>query len=175
MTIIRSASLIAAGLLAGAGALAQAQPAPVTAEFIDAQGKPVGSATLSPAANGVLIALDLRGLPPGEHGFHVHTTGQCDAASGFKSAGDHYAPQKHAHGLRQPRTWHAGDMPNQFVAADGTLRAHVLNTQITLGNGRGTLFDKDGSAIVLHAKPDDYKSQPSGDSGDRIACAVIKR
>lgn len=153
----------------------KAEPAQsAKAQFIDAQGKDVGAAELEQTPGGVLIKLDLKGLPPGEHAFHVHEKGACEQADGFKSAGGHFAGGggKHGHVKGGP---HAGDMPNQFVAQDGSLRAHVMNPKISLGSGKGNVFDKDGSALVLHAKPDDYKSQPAGDAGDRIACAVIKK
>ncbi|MFO7277157.1 MAG: superoxide dismutase family protein [Pseudomonadota bacterium] len=145
------------------------------ATFVDAKGERIGTATLSQAANGVLIALDVKGLPPGEHAFHVHGTGRCEPKTGFKSAGDHYAPRGRQHGFHAARGPHAGDMPNVFVQQDGTLRAHVLNTGVTLDSGTGSLFDSDGSALVIHGGADDYRSQPSGNAGDRIACAVVEK
>jgi Cu-Zn family superoxide dismutase len=143
--------------------------------FIDAQGKRVGTAQLTQTPSGVLIELDLKGLPPGEKAFHLHENGACDPRDGFKSAGAHFDPRGNQHGLHAAKGPHAGDMPNQFVRQDGVLRAHVLNTVVMLPPGEATLFDADGSALVLHAKPDDYRSQPAGDAGDRIACAVIER
>ncbi len=143
--------------------------------FQDTSGKQIGSAILTQTPGGILIDVDIAGLPPGERGFHLHETGRCDAADGFKSAGSHFSPQKRQHGHHVKGGPHAGDMPNQFVASDGRLRAHVLNSRVTLASGANTLLDKDGSALVVHAKPDDYRSQPSGDAGDRIACAVIER
>lgn len=145
------------------------------AGFIDPKGKDAGSARLTRTPGGVLIELDLSGMPPGEHAFHVHEKGRCDGADGFKSAGDHYAPTRKAHGVKAQGGPHAGDMPNQFVGNDGRLRAHVVNPDVIPGPGNATLFDADGSALVIHAKPDDYRSQPSGDAGDRIACAVVER
>jgi Cu-Zn family superoxide dismutase len=145
------------------------------AAFIDAQGKRIGTAQLTQTPSGVLIELDLNGLPPGEKAFHIHEKGVCDPRDGFKSAGAHYDPRGNQHGLHAAKGPHAGDMPNQFVRQDGVLRAHVLNTVVTLSPGEASLFDADGSALVLHAKPDDYRSQPAGDAGDRIACAVIER
>lgn len=145
------------------------------ATFVDAKGERIGTATLTQVANGVLIALDVKGLPPGEHAFHVHATGRCEPRTGFKSAGDHYAPRGNQHGFHAARGPHAGDMPNVFVQQDGTLRAHVLNPGVTLGSGAGSLFDSDGSALVIHGGADDYRSQPSGNAGDRVACAVVER
>jgi Cu-Zn family superoxide dismutase len=112
---------------------------------------------------------------PVGHAFHIHEKGQCDAATSFESAGGHFAPLKHTHGYLSADGPHAGDMPNQFVGSDGALQLQVVNPNVTLGSGEGALFDADGSALVLHAKLDDYRSQPSGDAGDRIACAVIQR
>ena len=144
--------------------------------FINAQGQQIGRATLTQTpSGGVLVQVELRGLPPGEHAFHIHETGRCDPANGFQSAGGHFAPRRHQHGYLVQGGPHAGDMPNQFVGPDGVLRAQVLNPSVTLGEGEGTLFDADGSAIVVHANPDDYRSQPAGDAGGRIACAVIER
>jgi len=173
--------LASTGLLFSAAASAQsgaqqAQPQPMaTAQFQDAQGRPAGQARLIQTPAGVLIEAELRGLPPGEHAFHIHETGRCDAAGGFASAGGHYAPREHKHGYLVEGGPHAGDLPNQFVGQDGVLRAHVLNPNVTLGSGEATLFDADGSALVVHAGVDDYRSQPSGDAGGRLACGVIQR
>jgi superoxide dismutase, Cu-Zn family len=145
-------------------------------DFVDATGRKVGRATLTQTPRGVLIVLDLTGLPPGEHGFHLHEVGKCEGATKFKTAGDHYAPQgRNEHGFHTTGGPHAGDMPNQFVAEGGRLRAHVLNERVTLVPGKVSLLDADGTSIVVHAAPDDYHTQPSGNSGDRIACAVIKK
>lgn len=171
-----SASFVAAAALQ-AGAVVP--PAPdsksrsATATFIDAQGRPIGRATLSQTPKGVLIELRLQGVAPGEHGFHVHETGRCDVQSRFESAGDHYTPQSTQHGFVRGGP-HAGDMPNVFADATGKLHADVYTTSVTLRRDAATLFDEDGSALVVHARPDDYHSQPSGGAGDRIACAVIE-
>ncbi len=153
-----------------------AKEAPVAhATFLDARGRKVGEATLRQTPRGVLMMLDVSGLPPGEHGFHLHEVGKCEGATKFKSAGDHYAPQgRNEHGFHTSGGPHAGDMANQFVGEDGRLRAHVLNEAVTLMPGKVSLLDADGTAIVIHAAPDDYLTQPSGNSGDRIACAVIE-
>ena len=169
---LRAIAGFAASLSLAAAAAAQQA---ASAVFVDAGGKEIGRATLTRIPGGVLIDLDLAGLPPGEHGFHVHQVGRCDGADGFKSAGDHFAPRSKKHGLHVAGGPHAGDMPSQFAAADGRLRAHVVNTAVKLSAGANSLFDRDGSALVLHARPDDYRSQPSGNAGDRIACAVVER
>lgn len=145
------------------------------AEFFDAKGASIGRATLVEGAAGVLIQGRLMKLPPGEHAFHVHAIGKCEPATGFKSAGDHYAATRAQHGFLHAQGPHAGDMPNQFVPADGVLHLSVLASEVTLAPGPATLFDQDGSSLVLHAKADDYRSQPSGNAGERIACAVVTR
>jgi Cu-Zn family superoxide dismutase len=168
--------LIGMALGLGLAATAVAQDGQkASASFINDQGKTIGSATLTQTPHGVLISIDLTGIPPGEHAFHVHEKGVCNAADKFMSAGGHYNPGKKQHGYHVAGGTHAGDMPNQFVGADGVLKASVLNMQVTLGSGDGTLFGNDGTALVLHAKGDDYRSQPAGDAGGRIACGVIKR
>jgi Cu-Zn family superoxide dismutase len=169
----KSAVLNLVFLCASSSAFAQSSPSAV-ATFHDLQGRNVGKAILTQTANGVLIEMELSNVAAGEHGFHIHETGICDAADGFKSAGGHYEPSQHQHGYLDAGGPHAGDMPNQFIGRDGTLRAHVLNPNITLSDGPASLFDADGSAIVVHAGPDDYHSQPAGNAGDRIACAVIE-
>lgn len=145
----------------------------VQADVLGAKGTKIGTVTLEQTPNGVLIAADMNGLPEGEHGFHLHTTGKCEAGEGFASAGGHYAPRQNQHGLREAAGAHAGDMPNQFVGKDGRLRAHVLNPAVTLAAGFNSLRDADGTALMVHAGADDYTSQPSGDAGSRLACAVI--
>lgn len=170
----RLCSALLAGTL-GLGVLASAAESAETVRtsFVDGAGRKVGTATVTQTPSGVLIELELAGLPPGWKAFHVHETGRCEPGSGFKSAGEHYAPRQERHGLRADKGPHAGDMPNQYVHGDGTLRAHVLNTLLTLSPSEASLLDADGSALVLHAKPDDYRSHPAGEAGDRIACAVL--
>ncbi|MFC7399315.1 superoxide dismutase family protein [Chelatococcus sp. GCM10030263] len=162
----------------GLAALAQSTPT-VKATFHNVEGESIGTATLTETPSGVLVSLDLKGLPPGEHAFHIHETGRCDAASGFESAGGHFGPGDRRHGFKDEHGPHAGDMPNQFVAADGVLRAEVFNPNVTLASGdaahRAALFDSNGAALVIHDGVDDYASQPSGEAGSRIACAVIEK
>jgi Cu-Zn family superoxide dismutase len=167
-----TATILVLGLV---GTAAAQDGEKASASFINDQGKSVGTATLTQTPNGVLISLDLKGVPPGEHALHVHEKGVCDAKAKFESAGGHYNPGKKQHGYQVKGGPHAGDMPNQFVGSEGTLKGDVLNPNVTLGSGDGTLFGGDGTALVLHAKTDDYKSQPSGDAGGRIACAVIRK
>lgn len=150
-------------------------PLEATAAFVGADGRELGAATLRQTPNGVLIEAQLNHLPPGEHAFHIHEVGKCEPDTKFKSAGDHYAPRDTPHGFMAEKGPHAGDMTNQFAARSGMLHASVVNENVTLSKGPATLFDQDGSSLILHAKRDDYASQPSGDAGDRIACAVVKR
>ena len=137
----------------------------------DASGKEVGAATFTVTPSGVLISLDLTAVPPGEHGFHVHTTGKCEPPD-FKSAGPHFNPDQTKHGFMTPEGPHAGDLPNLHVPADGKLQVEVLEPNVTL-SGEAPLLDADGSALVIHAGADDYKTDPAGNSGNRIACGVI--
>ena len=137
----------------------------------DANGNEVGKATLTATPSGVLINLDLTAIPAGEHAFHIHAVGKCEPPK-FKSAGPHFNPDQTKHGLMNPQGPHAGDMPNLHVPADGKLQVEVLNPTVTI-SAESALLDDDGSAIVVHAVADDYKTDPAGNAGDRIACGVI--
>ena len=140
----------------------------------DAQGKTLGEATLRESSAGVLVKLDLQGVMPGTHAFHIHTVGKCDAPD-FMTAGGHFNPATTKHGLLATGGPHAGDMPNLFVPADGKLSVEVLDTNVTLAAGPKSVFDADGSALMLHATADDYTSDPAGNAGARIACGVVTR
>jgi len=160
-------------VLASFPLLVAASPA-ATATLRDAQGKVVGTATLAPADGGVRIAVRVTGVPPGPHGFHVHATGKCEGPE-FKSAGGHFNPGAREHGLENPKGAHAGDMPNLTAGADGTGEGEFLARGASLQPGSGSLFPEGGTAVVLHAAPDDMKSDPAGNAGARIACGVITR
>ena len=136
----------------------------------DADGKEVGHATLIGTTGGVLITLDLTAAPAGERAFHIHAVGKCEPPK-FESAGPHFNPEQHSHGVMNPKGPHAGDMPNLYVPESGALQIEVLNSTVALTEG--SLLDDDGSAIVIHAAADDYKTDPAGNAGDRIACGVI--
>jgi Cu-Zn family superoxide dismutase len=141
------------------------------AQLKDASGKAVGDVDLSQGPGGVLLRLSLKGIPAGEHAFHIHEVGKCEAP--FQSAGGHFNPTQKKHGMMSDHG-HAGDMPNLHVPQSGELKVEVLNTAITLQKGRpNSVFDGDGSSIVIHAGPDDYKSDPDGKAGPRIACGEI--
>ena len=144
----------------------------ISAGFVDAQGNDNGTAELTATPTGVLIKLEVTGLPPGQWvAFHVHETGSCDHTTGHESAGSHFNPTSKEHGYLVENGPHAGDMPNQYVPADGILRAEVFNGAVTLDQGEAGIV---GRALMIHAKGDDYQSQPSGDAGDRLACGVIE-
>ena len=162
-------------LLAGlALAVATSQTAsamdPATAKLKNAKGESVGEVTLNRTPHGTLLHARFSNLPPGAHAFHVHAVGKCEPP--FKSAGGHYNPGGKKHGFLAAEGLHAGDMPNIHVPASGSLEIEVLNTLLKLDSN---LFDADGAAIVLHAGPDDYKSDPAGAAGGRIACGVIAK
>lgn len=176
--IVSLAALALAGL-AGCGpakrtdqaATEAASDAPVAvATLRTGAGGPAGTASVGEESGALSLTLRLEGLPPGVHGVHVHAVGKCDGP-GFESAGSHWNPAEKQHGLENPRGHHAGDMPNLTIGADGggTL------TYLLRGATASGLLDEDGSAIVVHAAADDQQTDPSGNSGDRIACGVFGR
>jgi len=166
-----AAVMVAAVAPVATPALAQS-PAIAKAVLKDKSGKEVGEANLTQTKNGVLIRLSVKGIEPGEHAFHVHAVGKCEAP--FTSAGGHFNPASHKHGLESAEGAHAGDMPNLHVPQNGDLKVEVFNAMITLAKGQpNSVFDADGSALVIHAKADDNKTDPAGDAGDRIACGVV--
>jgi superoxide dismutase, Cu-Zn family len=162
--------LLATVSLLGATIAAAAQTASVIMK--NTEGKEVGSVNLTQTTQGVLINAALKGLPPGEHAFHVHAVGKCEPP--FTSAGGHFNPAARKHGMMSPEGQHAGDMPNLHIPQSGDLTVEVLNTAITLAKGKpNSVYDADGSAIIVHAGSDDYKTDPTGEAGGRIVCGVI--
>jgi Cu-Zn family superoxide dismutase len=133
--------------------------------MVSASGASVGAVQAEPRPGGTYIRIAVQDLPPGDHGLHLHTVGRCDGPA-FQSAGAHWNPAGKQHGHLNPAGAHAGDLPNLTVSTNGRGAINFLATG-------GALDDADGTALVIHAKPDDLRTDPSGNSGDRIACAVI--
>ena len=159
--------IFAATFLAGCAAIEPQGGAPVA--LVNAGGQSIGSVRAWQTAGGVTFRIEATGLPHGVHGLHVHAVGRCDPPD-FKTAGAHWNPAGRQHGMNNPAGPHAGDLPNVEVAANG-----VLGATVTLpGASMATLIDADGAALVLHASADDYVTDPSGNSGARIACAVLQ-
>lgn len=141
--------------------------------FHTATGVPAGTAQLIAAGDAMTLTVAVAGLPSGVHGIHLHTTGACDGPA-FASAGSHLNPGGHQHGAANPAGSHLGDLPNLKI---GNSRSGALTVQLTgmRADLEAQLFDTDGAAVVIHADADDYRTDPSGNSGARIACAVLKR
>lgn len=168
-------SLAGASASAAAGGTTAAAPAPaapggVTVSMISAAGTELGTLTLTESGGMISVSGTLRGLPPGDHGIHLHSVGQCTPP--FESAGPHWNPASKMHGTENPQGPHAGDMPNITVGADSTANVNVTSAGGPL-RGASALIDTDGAAVLIHEKGDDYKTDPSGNSGARIACGAV--
>jgi Cu-Zn family superoxide dismutase len=169
---ITTGILLASAMIAGGATGAYAADS-ATAKVVGADGTDHGALTLTATPNGVLIQGELTGVPAGAHGFHFHTTGACEPP--FESAGGHFNPTEAEHGFLVEAGPHSGDMANLHAGESGTITVEAVDSAVSLTEGEeGYLLDEDGTSLILHAAADDYKTQPSGASGDRIACAVIE-
>jgi superoxide dismutase, Cu-Zn family len=159
-------------LLAGCAGMGSGSDTAAVAELKNTSGQTVGTARFTQAGNVVRILVETSGLPPGPHGVHIHAVGKCDPPD-FTSAGPHFNPTGKQHGALNPQGSHAGDLPNLTVGPDGNGRMETTTEQLSLGSGPTSVWDADGSALIVHANPDDFKTDPTGNSGARIACGVL--
>ena len=166
--------LVIPAVLWAAAAFAQAGPKSAHADLVNAKGEKIGTAKIGATKGGVKIEVTVSQLMAGDHGIHIHTVGKCDGPD-FTTAGGHFNPEMKKHGKDNPMGPHMGDLPNLTVAADGKGKATITAMGVTLSDGPDSLFDDGGTALVIHAAADDYKTDPSGNSGARIACGIITK
>jgi Cu-Zn family superoxide dismutase len=165
------AVLVTVGFAMGSGtvwAVGERAAAPLR----NAEGQVLGMAIFTQEAQGVRVSVTVKGLSPGEHGIHIHSVGKCEPPD-FLSAGPHFNPTNKKHGLTNPEGPHAGDLPNLVVGEDGSAVYEHITDRVTLTPGELSLFDEDGSSLVIHAGPDDQMTDPAGNSGARVLCGVI--
>jgi Cu-Zn family superoxide dismutase len=145
----------------------------LTADLRDGEGRSRARATVEQSGDSLRVRIEAIGMSPGTYGTHIHAVGRCDPP-GFTTAGPHWNPIGQMHGKDNPKGMHKGDLPNLMVGADGRGNFEYTIPNATLsGMNASKLVDEDGAAVVIHAKPDDYRTDPSGNSGDRIACGVL--
>jgi superoxide dismutase, Cu-Zn family len=161
------ALILAIGLAARVGAQEVAE-----GKFINGQGKEVGTVHIEHMPSATLFLLDLHDMPPGAHGIHIHSVAKCDPPT-FDSAGPHFNPTNSQHGMKNPKGPHAGDLPNITIPASGKLETTIMVAGMRQWDGEGGMLDGDGASLIIHANPDDYMTDPSGNSGARIACAKL--
>jgi len=168
--------ILGCALLSAAVAANAAGPKAAHAELKNAQGATIGTAKFTSAANGVKVSVKVSQLSPGEHGIHIHTVGKCEAPA-FTTAGGHFNPSGAHHGAKnsQEPHPHVGDLDNLNVGKSGKASTAFTIMGATLADGENSLFHEGGTALVIHAKADDLTSDPSGNSGDRVACGVIEK
>jgi superoxide dismutase, Cu-Zn family len=170
----KSMVLVGVGVMSLVSMTGFAKGKDLVVKLKDAKGEDVGTVAIKPVASGVTLKLNLHGLAPGQHAIHFHQNAKCEGPD-FKSAGPHFNPEGKKHGLESPEGSHAGDMLNFTADAKGIAKATITNKSVNLGDDSHSLFSNGGTALVVHAKPDDMKTDPAGNAGDRIACGVITK
>jgi len=169
-----SLPILSAAFLVSAAIPSPAAAQTAHADIVNAQGATIGHAKFTAASDGVKISVTVSQLTPGEHGIHIHNVGKCDGPA-FTTAGGHFNPTNAHHGIHngQDPHPHVGDLPNLAVSEKGTGKLNFTAAGATISEGPNSLFHEGGTSLIIHAKPDDLMSDPSGNSGDRIACGVI--